>query len=115
MGSEEENSPTLGERVAKLEGRATGWDDAIGQLRESVDRVENRLQDRMEKVETNLGERMDRMETNLGASVSGLGQKLDKAIDVNRRTIPPWAHYMIYVLIALLGITAGMLKATGHL
>ncbi len=42
------------------------------------------------------------------AMIEGMDKKLDEAIDVSRRTLPSWAHYLLWVLIAALGVTVGL-------
>ena len=56
---------------------------------------------------------IERMADKFDARMDGIEAKLDTTLDVSRRSLPTWAHYTIWVLIALLGVAGGLVAAHG--
>lgn len=75
----------------------------LGDTKESVDVRVARLEERSDSLDKRIHAlQMDIKDTK--QLIANMDQKLDRAIELSRRSVPIWVHYALWFIFVILGI-----------
>ncbi len=103
------------DRLVKLEVKVSALESWKPEVTAQLERMEERINTKIDtsnlRMEEHMNTRLDEIQSELRGVAVGIRDELQKALASLKAALPQWAYVGFAVLIGLLGVLVGLLKA----